>query len=280
MSNIDSEIVPKSRPAQIPRVLSLPLRTLRTTVALMLREMTTTYGRSPGGYLWAMLEPIGGITMLTLVFGSGLRLRQPPLGISFAFFYATGMLSFMMFIRMQQKVAQSIVYSRPLLRYPAVTFFDAILARVLLNLITQLCVMVVVFGGIMILFETRTIIDPYFIFLSITMAASMAVGVGMMNAFLMPMFPIYASIWSILTTPLFFISCVLFTFEELPAGGQDLLWWNPFVHVTGMMRRGFFAHYDGAYISPMYVYTLALALSVVGYVLLGRYYRTIVDANS
>ncbi|MEL6475009.1 MAG: sugar ABC transporter permease, partial [Pseudomonadota bacterium] len=28
---------------------------LRSIIALMLREMATSYGRSPGGYLWAVL---------------------------------------------------------------------------------------------------------------------------------------------------------------------------------------------------------------------------------
>ncbi|MDJ0823602.1 MAG: sugar ABC transporter permease, partial [Paracoccaceae bacterium] len=31
--------------------------TARAVMALMLREMSTSFGRSPGGYLWAILEP-------------------------------------------------------------------------------------------------------------------------------------------------------------------------------------------------------------------------------
>ena len=48
----------------------------RTVMALMLREMSTTYGRSPGGYLWAVLEPLGGIAMMTLILAVGLRIRE------------------------------------------------------------------------------------------------------------------------------------------------------------------------------------------------------------
>ena len=36
----------------------------RTVVALMLREMATTYGRSAGGYAWAILDPVLGVTLL------------------------------------------------------------------------------------------------------------------------------------------------------------------------------------------------------------------------
>ena len=50
MSDIDLPPQPQLRP---PRV-----QTFRTISALIMREMQTTYGRSPGGYLWAVLEPV------------------------------------------------------------------------------------------------------------------------------------------------------------------------------------------------------------------------------
>ena len=34
-------------------------RALRTITALILREMGSTYGMSPGGYVWAVLQPVG-----------------------------------------------------------------------------------------------------------------------------------------------------------------------------------------------------------------------------
>ena len=63
-------------------------RTFRTIAALMMREMATTYGRSPGGYLWALVEPIGAVAILTLLFS--LAFPAPPMGKSFGLFYATG----------------------------------------------------------------------------------------------------------------------------------------------------------------------------------------------
>ena len=44
----------------------------RTVVALILREMATTYGRSAGGYVWAILEPVLGVALLSVVFGMAL----------------------------------------------------------------------------------------------------------------------------------------------------------------------------------------------------------------
>jgi capsular polysaccharide transport system permease protein len=265
--------------AQRPGTFSLPWRTARSIGALMLREMTTTYGRSVGGYLWALLEPIGSVLILTLVISSGLKLRQPSLGVSFAMFYATGVLVFSLYVRIQQKISQSIAYSRTLLRYPAVKFLDAILARLFLNVITQTAVMLVVFAGIIALYDTRTNVDLRWVLLSIAMASSFGLGLGLLNAFLMPMFPIYASVFGIATTPLFFISGVLYVFEELPAFAQDYIWYNPLVHIISMMRRGFYAQYKGEFIDPLYVFTVSMVLGLMGFVLISRYFRQIVDQS-
>ena len=96
MTQTDLAAVP---PAAVPQ---LRYRTLRTIVALVLREMTTSYGRSPGGYLWAVVQPVGMIVMLSVAFS--LLLRSPSLGTSFILFYSTGILP----LRVYQEVAGSV----------------------------------------------------------------------------------------------------------------------------------------------------------------------------
>ena len=125
-------------PARIPRRSSSP----RVIAALMQREMSTTYGRSALGYLWAVLEPVGGIMVITLVFT--LAFRSPPVGTSFPLFFASGVLPFTAFMDTMTKVSSAIRFSRPLLFYPGVTFMDAILARVLMNVLTQTMISAIV----------------------------------------------------------------------------------------------------------------------------------------
>ena len=117
---------------------AVPIRTGRTVMALMLREMSSTYGRNAAGYLWAVAEPIGGVVLLTVVFS--LALRAPSLGDNFALFYASGMLPFSLYNDLANKVGRSIGFSKQLLFYPGVTYADAILARILLNTLTQIMI--------------------------------------------------------------------------------------------------------------------------------------------
>ncbi len=270
---LDADL-PKMPPAR-PRTPRRRFASLRAVIALMLREMSTTHGRSPGGYIWAVLEPIAGIALLSLVFS--VAFRSPALGQSFPMFYATGMLPFIMFSDISAKLAQSLNFSRPLLAYPTVTFLDALIARFVLNLITQLMVGYILFTGLILLFETRvapnlgTIVETY------ALCAFLALGVGTLNAFLFTRFPIWQQAWSILMRPMFIISGIFFLFETIPQPYRDYLWWNPLIHITGLMRNGFYPTYDVPYVSPLYVCFVSLITLTLGLVFLRRYHRDILD---
>ncbi|MEN8657992.1 MAG: sugar ABC transporter permease, partial [Marivita sp.] len=119
--------------------------------------MTTTHGRVPGGYLWAVAEPLAGIALLSAIFAIGFH--APALGISFPLFYATGLLPFLAFSDITGKLAQALNFSRPLFAYPAVSVFDAILARFILAVLTQLAVASLLLAGILFLSETRATPD-------------------------------------------------------------------------------------------------------------------------
>lgn len=241
----------------------------------MLREMSTTYGRSPGGYLWAILEPVAGIILLTLVFSA--TFRAPAIGISFPMFYATGLIPFVTFNTLQNKVAQSLLFSKQLLAYPTVTFVDAILARFLLNLITELMVGYIIFVGIMLIFTTRVTPDLAVITEAYAIIALLALGIGTLNAYLIYRFPVWQSAWSILMRPMFILSGVFFIYDNIPQPYRDWLWWNPLIHVIGLMRRGFYATYDAVYVSPLFVLTIALVALTAGLVFLRRYYRDLLS---
>lgn len=244
---------------------------LRAITALILREMQTSHGRSSGGYLWAIAEPVGGIALLTLIFSAGFR--TPPLGTNFAIFYATGVVPFMAYLDMSGKVATSIRYSKSLLAYPAVTFMDALLGRILFSAFTQVIVASLIFTGIWWFADTRT--DPQIDQVALGMFMVLLVGtaVGTMNCFLFEAFTWWQQLWSILMRPLFLVSCVFFVYDNVSPPYSDWLWWNPLVHVVGQMRHAFYPSYQGDYISPMYVIGLSLALLALGLALLIRYHR-------
>jgi capsular polysaccharide transport system permease protein len=251
------------------------LPTPRIVFALIMREMSTTYGRSWGGYLWAILEPVAAIGLLTVVLSQAFR--SPPIGSSFVLFYATGYLPFMVYNDISSKISLSLMFSRQLLLYPAVTFMDAIVARFLLNLFTQIVVVIIVLYGIT-RFEGGI---PHFslepMILAIAMATSLAFAVGTMNCLITAYLPVWQQVWSILNRPLFLISCIFFTFQSLPLDIREILWYNPLIHVVGMMREGAFPTYDSSHVSPLYIFGICGIVSVVSLFFLKRYHREIIN---
>ena len=262
-------------PPAILRTQSAPFATLRAIGALILREITTTYGRSPGGYIWAILEPAAGITLLTLVFSIGFR--TPPLGTSFALFYAAGILPLMMYTDISAKLAQTVQFSRALLAYPRITFLDALIARFILNFLTQMMVHFIVLGFIIIFLRPTTVLDYSKIGQAYLLTVALAIGIGTLNSFLTLAYPIWHTAWAILNRPLFLISCVFFIYESVPQPYADYLWFNPIVHIAGLMRDGYYPFYQPTYVSVAYPLAVSATATVVGLFLLNRYHRDILD---
>jgi len=244
-------------------------------MALILREMSTRYGRTPGGYAWGILEPLAAILVLSL--GFSLIIRTPALGSSFLLFYATGYLPFDMYQNLSNMVARAINFSKPLLQYPAVTWVDAVLARFLLNSLTSILVSAILLTGILTVTETQTVLSLPPIVTAMALAMILGLGVGVLNCVLIGLFPLWELTWSIITRPLFIASGIFFLYDTMPPLAQELLWYNPLVHITGLMRTGFYPTYTAAYVNEFYVLGVSLVLLAMGLILMGRYHRDILN---
>lgn len=249
---------------------------LRTIIALILREMSTRYGRSPGGYVWAVLEPMGAILLLSI--GFSLLVRAPSLGNNFFLFYASGYLTFNMYQQLSITIARSVMFSKPLLFYPAVTWADAVLARFILNALTSAMVSIIILILIFALLQTRTNIDIGPVLLSLLLATLLGGGVGVMNCALSGLYPTWDLIWSIATRPLFIGSAIFYIYEDMPRTVQEVLWYNPLVHISGLMRSGIYPTYVPEYVSLPFVMICSLATMVLGLLLLYRHHRTILES--
>jgi len=80
-----------------------------------------------------------------------------------------------------------------------------------------------------------------------------------------------------LSRPLFLVSAIIFTFDSVPQPYSDYLWYNPIIHVIGMMRDGFYPFYHPDYVSAAYVVGVGLTCGLSGLFLLHRYHRDLLD---
>lgn len=255
---------------------STRFRMARTVSALILREMGSRYGRSPGGYVWAVLEPLSMIAVLSV--GFALIARSPPLGTSFILFFGTGFALFNVYQTVSNTVARSLLFSRALLAYPIVSWVDAVMARFLLNALTGIMVMYLVLSMIILWQDDPILIDLQPIVEATALTMVLSLGIGTLNCALIGLIAIWDQVWSIINRPLFLVSGVIFLYEDMPPLAQDILWYNPILHVVGLIRAGFYPTYEASYFSGAYVATVALVTLFFGVVLLRRYHRLILSS--
>lgn len=204
-----------------------------------------------------------------------LILRAPPLGTNFQIFYATGFLVFNTYRDMSGRISNSIRGSRSLLRYPSVTYIDAVAAKFIISFVTQLIVMTIVLVGIQLVWETRTHFVAGPAILAVFSAAILGLGIGTLNCLITAYFPTWGHLWNVVNRPLVLMSGVIYLHDKVPQPYQDWLWWNPLVHVVGQMRRAFYPQYVGDYVTMAYPIGVGLVCLAVGLLFLNRYNRHI-----
>ncbi|WP_292019629.1 ABC transporter permease [Maritimibacter sp. UBA3975] len=251
--------------------------TLRTVGALVLREMSARYGQSPGGYLWAFLSPLLMIAALTIAF-SFLQ-KTPRLGTSFIMYYASGHLVFAIFGQVGGPVTQSLKFSRSLLRFPTVIWLDTVLARFALNALTATAVYFILLYAIAAGSGHGLRFDLPPVLLAVALAVALAFGFGVLTCYLFMELPIAGRLWGFAARPLFIVSGVLFLYEDFPPRVQDVLWWNPLMHITSIAKAGIFQKYDPNWTAPLYVLTVALVLAVAGLFLLRQHHDRLLNGG-
>lgn len=254
-----------------PSLKPASFATLRSVGALVLREMSATYGRNPGGYIWAILEPIGSIAMLAV--GFSLFLRAPPLGSNFLLFFATGFLPFSLYLSVSTKVQLALRYSKPLLSYPRVVWIDAVLARLGLAILTEVTVMTIVITGVLMTVREQFIIDFVPIATGLSILAIGATGIGLINGLLAGLFPIWPTLWNILNRPIFLASGIVFLYDSMPVSAQNILWWNPILQAVAEVRSGFYSSYHPDFVSLPYCFAVGMISLAMGLLVMRKWHK-------
>jgi capsular polysaccharide transport system permease protein len=252
-----------------------PFQVMRVLGALMIREMITRYGRSWGGYTWAIVEPAGMICAFSLLISQ--FVPQPTIGNSFLLFYATGYMPFNLFRETAANTGNAVSVNRALMQLPMITPLDAILARMILTLLTSLTVTVLLIGGLLIYQGDPVHIDIGAFAGAYGMATLLGLGVGILNSVIFVFVPVWRQIWGLISSPLMIVSGTFFSLTSMPTTVQQVLIWNPMIHVVGAMRIAFYQGYDGDYVSLAYPCGIGLFLAVIGAALLKRHRGAIID---
>jgi|SRR3990172_1678886 len=240
---------------------------LRVIFALILRETHNRYGQLKIGYLWALIEPILFIFILSTIFSYARLINSstmPPI-----LFYTTGILPFFLFRDVLTRTMNSIQSNIQLLTFPQVQIFDLTMARALLELVNFTIVFTILISIILLTQIEPIHIDDFFGVLEATLLLFL-LGYGAGTAFsaLLGLFPSVGFLASaILVRPLFFISGVFFTVDVFPAELRAYALLNPVLQLIEMFRSAFFMEYQSRHVQLSYVTGFTLTVLCLGLML-------------
>ena len=189
---------PAPKPPLEPK--SRRFRTFRVVAALILREIGSHDSRSSLGFLWAIIDPIATVIILSLAFG--LLTKTPPLGSNFPLYYITGIVPFHIYTSISRKVSGSVRFSRQLLGFPSVTVLDALFARFILNFLISIVVFITLSYGVVHYYGLRINLNLEAVMVGIGLAGMLGVAVGTFNSVLFLMLPTYENLWGMFSRPM------------------------------------------------------------------------------
>jgi capsular polysaccharide transport system permease protein len=237
------------------------MRLWNSLVALMLRDIKTRFLGNAWGMLLSLGWPLTHIIILLLL--NTLLGRVHPHGDSAALWYASGIVPFIFFNYMARYITFGAVINAPLLNFPAIKFFDIILARVIVEILSTGIILMMVF---LLLIPFDVIFFPNNIVLAskaVAIAMILGIGYGVLAAVLTKMIPVIGIASVLFMIILWMISGVIVHPDGMPEVLQNALAYNPMLHPVLMFRAAFYDGYAQHLVDPQYAFWFGVSMLIL-----------------
>jgi len=248
-----------------PSTLRLVLRGFRlqgrVLYALLLREMTTRFGRDQIGFLWVFFEPM----ILALAIGTLKHVmdRGGHGGVPPFIFGVIGYAPYFAFRGMINQASGALTSNMTLLYHRQIKLFDIMLARGLLQSAVVTMVLLVVITGAAWLVEMTPHSVPNLVG-GLMLMLLYSHGLAMLVAAGTAAFELTDRVVHPLTYLALPFSGALTPLHSLPPSWREVLLWNPQPHFHEMMRDGMFGDLLPAYYDMWYGLSWAIVVNLLG----------------
>jgi ABC-type polysaccharide/polyol phosphate export permease/Flp pilus assembly protein TadD len=253
-------------PRRSPHLIDALRCQCRVLHALIIRETRTRFGESRLGYGWAVIEPLLHISVLWVMFAL-LMHGQPPIGRSFFVFYFTGLFPYHIFIHTSGNMVHAIPSNGSLLQLPLVTKFDVVLARGIVEVVTDLVVALILLSGFCALGFAGAPDDVWNACLALVAIATLGWGTGFVNAVIAQRARSWDKIWVQAMRVLYFASGIFYAPAMMPDWVRHILVWNPVLQAIDWFRSACFAGYQPHWLDRTYLTGTAIASLLAGFAL-------------
>ncbi|MES2438357.1 MAG: ABC transporter permease [Verrucomicrobiota bacterium] len=233
--------------------------------ALFKREITTRFGEYQLGFFWMLLEPLLSVLVIGFLVGSFGGRAVPE--IPYPFFVLNGKLLLNLFTGPLSSSMNAMKANRGLMIYPNVRALDPFIARFVYELITTLfsftifCVVGMWMGIQVSLGSLDNLAACYLI------TWLMGCGLGLILAVASAHYKEVEKIVDVILSPLMFVSAVMFPISALPTSLQNILLFNPLVHVIELSRKALFPFYYAEGADLFFPFAVAIVVVALGLML-------------
>lgn len=236
---------------------------LRVLGALVSREIAQLSHFSRFGLASVVLEPLAHITVLGVVmyyFNHG----RPPLGQDLFFFYATGIIPFLLFSHITEHALNSYRDNVHVMQVPLVKRVDTVIGVALVHTLVDGIACALILAALIAIGRATGLADARMVLAAFLATALLALGLGLVGAALNSASRVTQRVWYSAQRILYVLSGLFYLPMHLPAAVREWLLWNPMLHAIEWFRMGVFPHYQPPWVSPGYVLGFALALILLG----------------
>lgn len=245
------------------RVLEAAPRWLRKVKAIIQREIGSRYTGDALGYLWAYLVPLAWVLVIYAIFV--LLGRRIPIDTDIGSFICSGVVPYVCSRYAVNAILRARTAYRHILSLPSVSpnlvggsVYCLEMANSLLIFGFLLLLNYIVFG----FFEMH---DPVLALWGFTLAVTSGGAFGYLMASLSTIMPALSRATPIMLRPLFYISGVFYTANELPPSLRDLFAWNPLFHGIEILRNGLFIGYESVFALAWVPISFIIGCVAIGY---------------
>ncbi|MEQ9320393.1 MAG: ABC transporter permease [Polyangiaceae bacterium] len=218
--------------------------------ALVIRETRTRFGRHRLGYVWALVEPVLFIALFAGMYA--LMDRRMPYDLPVVAFLVTGFIPYLAFQKTAQQAMQAINGNKGLLFYPHVRPLDLVAARTALEIATHVVVFALLMAGAAMVDGVPRIDNLLMATGGLLLGAGLGAALGMVLCGLSVFSNSVERLIGPMMRPLFWVSALFFSTNEIPSDARNVLLYNPVLHVVELTRSGWFPGYDVPQVSLLY----------------------------
>lgn len=199
--------------------------------AFVRRDLVTRYKRSLLGVVWTMLNPLGTMLIMTVVFSQLFHATA-----WYPVYVLTGLISWNFFAQTTLAAPQRLLWSGSLIHrvyLPRTVFALTAVGSGVVNILLALVPLAVVMLVVGSPFTPALLMVP----IAIVLLAAFALGVGLLLSTIVVYFPDIVDIYQIGLTAWLYLSAVFYPYEVIPA---EYRWWffnlNPIYHIMLLFR--------------------------------------------